>query len=73
MSWLCASYAFLTILVSKITQSDCLLFKDCMCKTMLCLYHSIHVEADVVLWLKLQNSFCSKSLASDSERFFFLG
>lgn len=48
-SQLCASSVFLVLLVNKITNTDCLNFKNCMCKSMLCLYQSIHVDADVVL------------------------
>lgn len=74
---LCASSVFLALLVHKITNSDCLSFKTCMCKSMLCLYHSTHLVVDVVLYLRLQNSFYSKPSVLPcfwvSERFYFLG
>lgn len=77
ISQLCASSGFLVLLVNKITNADCLSFKYCMCKSVLCLYHSIHMEADVVLYFRLQNRFCSKSSVLPcswvSERFYFLG
>lgn len=48
-SQLCASSGFLVLLVNKLTNTGYLSFKNCVCKSVLCLYHGICVDADVVL------------------------